>query len=155
MLELTPFPWTSLFRIVCKQAKFCSYITFSFYCHDLHIMCRQTLLFGREQAELPQLNFRYSLMQECWAHSPDLRPTFSALVNKSVFIIIFIVVAVDFMITFIGHSVQPRFSSFSYYLVLLAPFGTFRLASSLGEGEYLSVESEQEEDYLIPLQVQH
>jgi len=50
----------------------------------------------------------YSLMQECWAHSPDLRPTFSALVNK--------------------------------------------LASSLGEGEYLSVESEQEEDYLIPLQ---
>ena len=31
-----------------------------------------------------------------------------------------------------------------------------RLASSLGEGEYLSVESEQEEeDYLIPLQVYH
>ena len=31
----------------------------------------------------------------------------------------------------------------------------FRLASSLGEGEYLSVgtESDQEEDYLIPLQV--
>ena len=28
-----------------------------------------------------------------------------------------------------------------------------RLASSLGEGEYLRVESEQEEDYLIPLQV--
>ena len=30
-----------------------------------------------------------------------------------------------------------------------------RLASSLGEGEYLSVgtESDQEEDYLIPLQV--
>ena len=30
-----------------------------------------------------------------------------------------------------------------------------RLASSLGEGEYLSVgaESEEEEDYLIPLQV--
>ena len=30
---------------------------------------------------------------------------------------------------------------------------TTRLASSLGEGEYLSVESEQEDDYLIPLQV--
>ena len=49
--------------------------------------------------------------------------------------------------------------SFWYLLVLewafWVLFYTFRLASSLGEGEYLSVESEQEEDYLIPLQVHY
>ena len=38
-------------------------------------------------------------------------------------------------------------------MIMMSTVIITRLASSLGEGEYLRVESEQEEDYLIPLQV--
>ena len=38
-------------------------------------------------------------------------------------------------------------------MIMMSTLIITRLASSLGEGEYLRVESEQEEDYLIPLQV--
>ena len=68
-------------------------------------------------------------MQECWAHSPDLRPTFSALVNKSVFkiriliIIDVFVIRISIVNTPLMHSLKmlkkfkkPKYANFIFII---------------------------------------